>query len=240
MTIAEKLTSIAENEQKVFDAGKEKMRSDFWDAYQQQGARAEFSDAFAGHGWTRQTMQPLYNITPSYAYRIFHSHNCSNAPYDLKAHLDALGVSLDFSSCTGLQYAFAMAGISRVGTIDCSCATGISNLFNASQIAIIDKLIVTESLAFDGSFSNAAALKTVLFEGVIGKSLDIHWSPLDKASIKSIVDCLSGTCTGQSLSLSKAAVDTAFETASGAADGSSSQTWNNLITGKSNWTISLI
>ena len=46
MSIAEKLTTIAQNEQKVYDAGYSKAESDFWDAYQKKGARTTYLEHF--------------------------------------------------------------------------------------------------------------------------------------------------------------------------------------------------
>lgn len=67
-----------------------------------------------------------------------------------------------------------------------------------------------------------------------------HSENLTADSIKSIVEGLSDTATGQTLTLSKTAVNKAFETSEGANDGSTSAEWLALIATKSNWTISLV
>ena len=41
MSIADKLTTIAENEQKVFDAGKQAEYDEFWDSFQSKGTRKD-------------------------------------------------------------------------------------------------------------------------------------------------------------------------------------------------------
>ena len=76
MTFAEKLTTIAENEQKVYDAGYQKGVSEgggdsmgaFWDAYQEDGNRTNYAYAFYGRGWTDETYKPKHNITASGAF----------------------------------------------------------------------------------------------------------------------------------------------------------------------------
>ena len=74
----------------------------------------------------------------------------------------------------------------------------------------------------------------------IASSLDMKsCTLLSKASITSIINALSSTTSGLTVTLSKTAVNTAFETESGGADGSTSQEWLALATTKSNWTISL-
>lgn len=63
---------------------------------------------------------------------------------------------------------------------------------------------------------------------------------LSKPSITSIINCLSTTTSGLTVTLSKTAVNNAFETSEGVADGSTSQEWLNLVATKTNWTISLV
>lgn len=74
------------------------------------------------------------------------------------------------------------------------------------------------------------ALEEIRFEGVIGKSLDIHWSTkLSMMSLSSIVGCLSKTVSGQTITLpttARATYDNA--TISGS--------WDNLVKQYTNWT----
>ncbi len=84
--IATKLTTIAENQQKVYDAGYTKGQADggdteaayqqgvvdgkqaeydaFWDAYQENGNRADYKYAFA-YGWNDDSYNPKYPIQVS-------------------------------------------------------------------------------------------------------------------------------------------------------------------------------
>lgn len=84
------------------------------------------------------------------------------------------------------------------------------------------------------------ALREVRFKGSISRSLDIKYSPLSKDSIVSVISCLSPTATSNTLGLKLTAVDAAFETSPGAADGSTSAEWLALVAAHSNWTISLV
>lgn len=63
--------------------------------------------------------------------------------------------------------------------------------------------------------------------------------PFSKASILSIFDCLADDVSDKAMLLSLDAVNTAFETSEGAADGSTSAEWTALVESKPNWTISL-
>lgn len=76
-------------------------------------------------------------------------------------------------------------------------------------------------------------------QGKINVSISFEWLALDKASTKSIINALSNTATGQTLTLNIAAVNTAFETSSAAKDGSTSTEFAALVATKTNWTIVL-
>ncbi len=58
MSIAEKMIVIAENTQRVYEAG----QGEFWDRYQDKGNRTNYDYAFAGDGWTDEIYNPQYPI----------------------------------------------------------------------------------------------------------------------------------------------------------------------------------
>ena len=62
MTTAEKLTAIAENQEKVYEAGRASEYDRFWDAYQTNGAAANYAYVFAGRGWNSDTYHPKYPL----------------------------------------------------------------------------------------------------------------------------------------------------------------------------------
>lgn len=128
--------------------------------------------------------------------------------------------------------------------VDIIVATEVSQLFTSSRnVNTIRKIILegSGSNKFDSWFDKCTSLVNLTIEGTIGgNGLNLSWSPLSKASLISVINALSATTTGLTVTLRLAAVNTAFETAQGSADGSSSEEWLNLIATKSNWTISLI
>lgn len=90
-------------------------------------------------------------------------------------------------------------------------------------------------------FDNMLSLREIRFQGTIGVTLDVSEAPvLSAESIESIVLCLSDSTEAQTLTLSAEAVNSAYETEEGAADGSSSAEWTALVNSKPNWTISLV
>ena len=115
MSITDKLVVIAENEQKVYDAGYKKGKQEggdteaaynqgvedgkkaeydaFWDAYQENGGRTVYGYAFAGNGWKTEVFSPKYNISPSsaaYMFTGFYGNRIGDVNYDIET-----GVNLD-------------------------------------------------------------------------------------------------------------------------------------------------
>lgn len=63
MSIAEKLTTIAENEQRVFEAGKNAEHDRFWDNFQNYGNKTNYENAF--RVWPDACYNPKYSIVTS-------------------------------------------------------------------------------------------------------------------------------------------------------------------------------
>ena len=61
MSIAEKLTTIAENERKVFETGKKAEQDYFWEIFQNSGKRTNYAYAFYDC-WNDETFNPKYPI----------------------------------------------------------------------------------------------------------------------------------------------------------------------------------
>ena len=90
-------------------------------------------------------------------------------------------------------------------------------------------------------FYRLPALREVRFQGTISFTFDVSGAPsLSAESIRSVISCLSDSSQGLTLTLSKAAVDKAYESLEGAADGSTSAAWKAIVDSKTNWTISLV
>ncbi len=76
-------------------------------------------------------------------------------------------------------------------------------------------------------------------KGKINTSIDFAWLLLTNLGFYGVINALSDTATGQTLTLSIIDVDDAFATSSGAADGSTSTEFAALVATKPNWTIIL-
>ena len=138
-----------------------------------------------------------------------------------------------FSGCTKLAAA---------PPLDTSKGTSFSSMFyNCTSLASVPALDISKCTSTYDVFYNCAALENLALTGLVKTSgLNLSYSSkLSKASIASVINALDASVSGKSVTLSRTAVNAAFETAAGAKDGSASAEWQNLIAAKSNWTISL-
>lgn len=232
MSLADKLTTVAENIPRVYQAGYDK----FWDDYQDKGARTDYNHAFRGIGW-QYSFKPKYNMQPLKAVAMFSGWGNSSNNVDLQAVLDEAGVTLDLSKAPSLNEIFnSSTVITRIGVINASSATTCNYMCNsASILKTIDKFIVTDkTTSLTGAFDYCPALENIVIEGTIGANISFSsCTKLTKSSITSIINALSSTSTGKTLTLSNTAITSAF-------GGTDSSEWQELTGTKTNWTISLI
>lgn len=103
--------------------------------------------------------------------------------------------------------------------------------YGASKLKRIPLFYVYETTAYDRTFQGCGELVELTMGGTIGKNgFDVSaCKKLNRASIESIINALSATISGLTVTLSKEAVDNAF----------TAEEWDALIATKSNWTIEL-
>lgn len=188
MSIAEKLTTISENQQKVRDAGynhgyhdglhaglaegetryaegvaagKQAEYDRFWDAAQDKGAKTTYTCAFAGYCWNDETFNPKYPITATVnATYMFWNSRITNTKVPIHH---------------------------PTGT------TNNTNIFaNCSNLVTIPKLVVVETSAFAAtSWTGCTKLENLTIEGVIGNNFPISAATkLSHDSLMSIIDHL--------------------------------------------------
>lgn len=172
MSIADKLTAIAENEQKVYDAGRQAEQDQFWEDFQESGKRTNYKYAFYSvssslskfRGWTDNNFNPKYPII------------CSE----------------------GLSAEYMMAG-SHISHIDVPVKITISScpraFFNNPNLHTIKSLEVTPNVTFTGWFDGHTALRNITINGVIGNSISFKDCPLSLESAISVINALSHTAS---------------------------------------------
>lgn len=204
-----------------FEDGKKAEYDAFWDDFQKNGTEfLYYGYAFANKDlWTQEAMDKIkYKHFLANYFSVVFSNNASIT--DLSAFsfeserntwgdFNRLALSYTFNGCTNLK---------KCMPINCGMVYSFTNAFNG-----------------------CTALEELILSGTnINSGLDLKWSKkLNKASLTSVINCLDITKTGQSVTLSLTAVNNAFETSSGAADGSTSAEWTALVATRPSWTISL-
>ena len=251
MSIADKLTTIAENQEKVYEAGNEDMLRAMWEAIQSGGKRSNYNTLLNYTSYTKKTFKPIYDIKITGTYGYNWSQNTYPNGYDsliaegqvnMKELEEEQGMKFDFSESTNLQRGFASALFSELNVIDVSKLTSADYAFYGGYIPVslrktlcpkrIERLICTETTKFVATaFQYAVGFEYIGFEGVIAQNgLDLQWSTeLNKESITALVNTLSPDTSGLSVTISQTAKQNAF----------TDEEWASLIATKSNWTISL-
>ena len=247
MSIAEKLTTVAENIPKVYEAGYFKGQRDGWEEGNTEGwinGRTEYYNEFwdsysgvadcvalfAGRMWNDTTFKPKHDIIVSkkQANMLFYNNACSN----LKQTLIDCGVKLDLSQATQANQAFCYCKTTELPEIDLSNATSLNATFqSATQLVTIDSVMFKDGVNFANTFSNLSNLENIAIRGWIsGSGFDIHWSTkLSADSLESIIYALDDGAYGKTITLPTTAQSN-YEAVNG------EHSWAYLISQKPNWT----
>ena len=247
----------------VYEAGKASGGGDsyydaFWDTFQWNGNRKIYDYAFGGWGWRKDNFKPKYDIVPTRAGNMFANAKGEQPTITedemilMKEVEEERGIVFDFSQATVLGATFRISPFKELNVIDLkSATTDLAYTFSDTTsryaqltyrigLQRIERLICYDTNTFQGnSFGGNYILSYIGFEGVIASDINLKDLPLISESIQKLIGCLSDTATGKTVTLNQVAVNNAFETSSGLADGSTSQEWLNLVATKPNWTISL-
>jgi hypothetical protein len=179
MSIADKLTTIAANVQKVYDAGKaagggggagydegfaEGRQAEydrFWDAFQQNGNRNYYQNAFASQVWDDTIYNPKYPIVGTQHYSVYNTFNGCNQITSTKVPI--------YASNGIMQSAFS------------GCAS----------LVTIPLLRLENIKDFNSCFTNCKKLANITIEGSIDVNFNISASGvLTNESVQSIIDHL--------------------------------------------------
>lgn len=242
MNISEQIIRAKNDLDDAYEAGKKSEYDAFWDNYQQNGNRTDYYAGFAGVGWTDKTVNPKHIVKPKDAQMMFYKSRITFDPMS--------DPRFDFSECDIFSQAFSYSDITKLSAIDVTKTkqNGARFIFHyAQKLVTVEKLTVgatpVNNNYFQSAFDGAIELQYIFFDGEI--CYDINMSAckkLAKVSIDSAMDHLSATTTAKrTLTLSKAAVNKAYETSEGANDGVESQDWNDKVNAApDNWIISVI
>ena len=181
----------------VFDAGKKSEYDAFWDAYQSNGTRTDYYNAFAGKGWTQTNLKPKYTIRPSEARNMFYQSPLTDLTLTHK---------LDFSEVTALSDFIARSSVTKVPAINLSKIIDSLYVFeNAFELVTVENLIFPTSpftVNISGIFYRCNALENITITGTIQNTgCDLHWST--KLTIESLTSILTALSKDSSVAAGK-------------------------------------
>ena len=214
------------------DTGKKSRYDELWLGILNGGERTILTSIFTY--WNMEYIRPPIKIvaTATSMSSVFsHNHSLKKVEaqyFDFsqlaKATKKAEGYYYTFYNCTALEE------IEDIGLFPNSYYT--YTFSNCTSLKKIAKITLDEETGFDAAFQKCTSLEEITIDGTIGQNgFNVgHSTKLNKASITSIINALSSTTSGLTVTLSKTAVNNAFTT----------DEWNALINTKTNWTISLI
>ena len=210
--------------------GKQAENISLMTAIQQGGAKTNYASTFQSSYWTDDNFKPIFDMNVTGGTAMFKD----SAITDLKGILERRGVTLDTSNCGNVYELMSGSKITHSPAISCLGVTVITQSFYGCRDLISLKLILKAdgTNTFSTPFAYCESLVDLVVEGVIGaKDFNLRWSTkLSRASIESVINALSTTTTGLSVTLSKTAVQKAFATEA---------EWNDFIAIRPNWTINL-
>lgn len=224
MSIAEKLTIIAENEQKVYNAGYEKGKAEgggdteaafeegrqaenkaFWDLITQNNTRKPW--AYLLMGWSCEYVRPPYKICPtSGTLAQMFSENPALKKVESE-FFDFSGYTPTQATGTSAWYALFRTSTNLEEIEDLGMKAGgyYQTYFNCPNLHTIAVVRTQAETAWNGAFNGCTSLANLKIEGTIGQNgFDVHWSTkLSKASILSILRACNKENAGVTITLPK-------------------------------------
>lgn len=218
MSIAEKLTTIAENEQKVYEAGQETENRRYWERFWEglknpNTGNYNLRHAFSGGGWNEETFSKI--VYPSEklivtgassglnAFQYFNRDYVYNNPMidlaDFCRHVD-------FSGLTSANYIFHNA-IAKNITIDLGNCTNITYAFSGDNGGNIENLtlkITSKCTTFTNAFYYMKETTTIRFTDdseIVSNVSFAQSSKLTYESLRSIINALGTVSSTKTLTL---------------------------------------
>lgn len=179
MSIADKLTTIAENVPKVYEAGKQSEYDTFWDAFQSNGRKVAYLDTFAGTGWTDAIFNPKYpiNATLSGSYMFHNNQSITSTKVPITISASSSSV---FNGCGGLKEIPSIKVTEKV-----SFASWFTGCYSLETINFIEDSVIANNIDFSPCPSLTAksivSIVEHLSDSVSGKTVTFKQSTINSA-----------------------------------------------------------
>lgn len=204
MSIAEKLTLIANNQERVYEAGYAEGKKDaggsdsLWDVIQNNGNRIDYEYAFSG--WKTTTITSKYPIKTISLVGTF--IGCSE--------LETVPIIIPYNANSFYECSRAFVNCYRLKSVDLDMFCTAKNnswtscFFSCVSLVRIKKIGVLKSHKFSYTFAGCSALEEIRFDGSIGSDISFQdSSKLTNESVQDIIEHLADLtgATTQTLTL---------------------------------------
>lgn len=239
-----KTSEMPSGVEEVYEAGQQSEYDRFWDSFQQNGNRTIYKLAFAGAGWTNDTLKIKYPI-------VFKPQSYSKINLGLFERCGWQGKQIDFTDICSMidfsQYPNAESVFLNANAINITCdfssCTSLESTFMCNDGGIIDNVTVKVSelcTKYTNTFTYMANLINITFvEGsVIAASIDFSASNLTVASMKSVIGALKDySGTDKEFSYSVKFKDACWETLEADSTSPTGTTWAEYVQDTLCWNI---
>lgn len=199
MSIAEKLTTIAENEQRVYDSGVAWFEDKLLHSRENFGTTSGIFAKISLSGYTfKKTFRPVGNIA-----RMFYDYKGSYLPNNM----DFSGITSIWDNGTNKGQCFMWStSLKEIPDYGLK-AMALGNSFDYCRgLVTIEKIRITKTIT-PPTFKEVISLVNIRFEGEIGQSISFSSSSkLSIESLRNIISCLydfvgNGETTTRTLTL---------------------------------------
>lgn len=226
LTLAQIPTEIDD----VYEAGKKAEQDSFWSSYTgTSGKGKDWRRKFANPSWVDEIFNPPFTkITATlYAGSMFQNSGIKDGLKKL-TEIDISETNVDTSSMSNWA---AASSCTYFPVLKFPSSCDLYQVFNWCQLLVtIEKLVIDETNTFLNTFNNCISLQNIIVDGIIGASIGFPHSPLTRESITNVIEHLSETATGKTVTFKKSAKEAAF----------TEDEWAELTSTKPNWTFSLL
>ncbi len=208
MSIADKLTTIAENTSKVYEAGKKDFEDSLVNYITNNGSRTYYSQAFRTAAFYKDNLIDFKGrCTPTDPSYMFYNMKGTHVPLGV----DLSNINTDSADILNNLFAYC-AELLEIPDLNIPTPKKYSATYGYCYKlhTIHGKIRTDENTVFSASaFREDHALQNMEIEGIIGQNnFNVQWSKkLSGASIVSIIEALSTTTSGLTVTLSQTAVD---------------------------------
>lgn len=189
MSIADKLKTIAENEQKIYDKGMSDKESEFWDIIQQYGARKAYQYAF--FLWRTEYIRPKYKVEPTEGSASNMFYGNSELKKIEKEYFDLSKLPKTTYASMGNYYTcFGCNNLEEIEDIGMPVHYYTNTFHNCHKLKTLTLNVSEETVQIMNAFHTCISLENVIVNGVIPVSINFQYSPLSVESMKNVISHL--------------------------------------------------